>query len=204
MARNASDVSLEQMHEASIRAMSLQLSLLQGKSRPLMTCLTIAFNAYEQTTFRISAEDKATIKMDLARVVVSQPISQERQSLRIASCTKVLQALIGEKDFIGAIKTLDENELPLVSSACDLYLRIGLLQYRFIADELGAFLYDRPADVLLENSLACSDRQTTTPGVFNDLLPMDFFSAYIAHEQVKDARKKLAVNRKSAAEGPSL
>jgi hypothetical protein len=204
MARNDSDVSLEQMHAASIQALTLQISLLKGMSRPLMTCLNLAFNAYQQSKFEVSQEDRAIIKMDLARVVVSQPVRHERHSQMIETFERILQVLTQEASFPGAIKVLDEKDLSMIDSACDLYLRIGLLQYRHIADNLGAFLFDRPAEVLLENSVVCIDRATANPGVYSDLLPFDFFSAFIAHRHVMEVKKSREIVKKASEEGPSL
>lgn len=204
MARNDSDVSINDMCTFSMHAMSLRLSMLKGQSRPLIQCLDQLFKAYDGTQYAKNDQDCLDIKMDFARVVVSQSVKHDQHGELIERFERVLTALNAGLDFNHAIGRLSKEDQLLLVDACDQYTRLGLMQFRYVCDSLGVFNYDKTSDILLENSIVCTDRQTTTPGIYNDLIPYNFFAAYVASKHVRayEPTKKMGAIEKDG--GPSL
>jgi hypothetical protein len=204
MARNDADVSNDDMRTISMQAMSLNISLLQGKSRPLIQCLNQVFKSYEGSLFAKSEKDCLEIRTDLARVVASQSVKQDRQAALIKTCQRIAGTVEADPDFNAALSRLSAAEVSILSSANDQYLRLGMLQFRIIAENLGFFNSDKPSDILLEQSIVCTDRQGTTPGVYNDLLPISFFASYVTYKHLRELLLTRNIAKSKNDEGPAL
>ena len=204
MARNDSDVSLADMRTFAVHAVSLKLSMLQGKSRPLIQCLNQLFKAYEGTSYAKAVQDCLDIRMDMARVITSQSVKNDRRYEMIESLERILTAINDDPAFNRGLGQLSKEEKSLLSDACDLYTRLGMMQFRNVCDYLGVFNHDKPSDILLENSVVCTDRQTTTPGIYNDILPYPFFAAYVAGKHVRAYEILKKLDERDSDEGPAL
>lgn len=167
-------------------AVSLLHSVYLGQSRPLVGFVVKILNAYENTQFALSDLQIDALTLDLARLVSSQVHSPEAQAARISEAERILAAC-DTCNSIGEMATrLSRIDLASARDALDFVMRLGILQFDRVSQELQVYPHMYESGILLENSPALT-RHVSQPAIHNKSVPKNIKDAYEGWSKLKES-----------------
>lgn len=178
------DEDSPQMRASALQSICLLQDIYRGRTRPLINLVVSTLKAYEGSTYALSDEKADALCLDLARTVASQSLPREKLERLLSSCARIISAHDDTETFDQFINRLGRDDLSRLRDACDIPMRIGMLQFDRLSHEIHVYPHMYSSGVLLENSLALHPGGPN-PSIRNERVPEYAKKCYEAFEKIK-------------------